>query len=47
MITWFVRAVLSELNKWRLIEVPGNPNGRVWMLDRKGAGAEFRQPEGK
>lgn len=35
MIIETVRAVLEELEKYRLLVLPGNPSGTVYYIDKK------------
>lgn len=37
LISRILRAVMIELAQWRVIAIPGNPNGTVWLIDRKPA----------
>ena len=30
-----IRFVLEELERYRLVQVPGNPSGTVWYVDKK------------
>jgi hypothetical protein len=30
-----IRFILEELERYRLVQVPGNPSGTVWYVDKK------------
>lgn len=37
MIRSLVNAIVSALAEWRIVKIPGNPNGEIYLIDRKPA----------